>query len=88
MIVFDGSNYEQSSLEILENMIPEAVSDAEMILHARDHDMGWQKKVNCGWIYRTHKNNDTAADLFTEGVHHRNINVVFITQNFFTRQAR
>ena len=33
MIVFSGSNYEQRSLHILENMVPEAVSDAEMILH-------------------------------------------------------
>ena len=33
MVVFNGSNYEQSLLHILENMIPEAVSDAEMILY-------------------------------------------------------
>ena len=32
MVIFDGSNYEQSLLYILENMVPEAVSDAEMIL--------------------------------------------------------
>ena len=34
MVIFNGSNYEQSLLHILENMVPEAVSDAEMILHA------------------------------------------------------
>ena len=33
MIIFNGSNYEQSLLHTLENMVPEAVSDAEMILH-------------------------------------------------------
>ena len=33
MVIFSGSNYEQSLLHILENMVPEAVSDAEMILH-------------------------------------------------------
>ena len=33
MVIFNGSNYEQSLLHILENMIPDAVSDAEMILH-------------------------------------------------------
>ena len=33
MIILNGSNYEQSLLHILENMVPEAVSDAEMILH-------------------------------------------------------
>ena len=32
MVIFNGSNYEQSLLHILENMVPEAVSDAEMIL--------------------------------------------------------
>ena len=33
MVIFSGSNNEQSLLHILENMVPEAVSDAEMILH-------------------------------------------------------
>ena len=33
MDIFSGSNYEQSLLHIHKNMIPEAVSDAEMILH-------------------------------------------------------
>ena len=33
MIIFNGSNCEQKVLHILENMVPEAVSDAEMILH-------------------------------------------------------
>ena len=34
MVIFSGSNYEQSLPLILENMVPEAVSDADMILHA------------------------------------------------------
>ena len=33
MVIFIGSNYEQSLLHILENMVPEPVSDAEIILH-------------------------------------------------------
>ena len=33
MVIFSGSNYEQSLLHTLENMVPEAVSDAEFILH-------------------------------------------------------
>ena len=33
MVLFNGSNCEQSLLHILENMVPEAVSDAEMVLH-------------------------------------------------------
>ena len=33
MVIFSGSNYEQSLLHILENMVPEAVSDAEMIMY-------------------------------------------------------
>ena len=33
MVIFNGFNYEQSLLHILESMVPEAVSDAEMILH-------------------------------------------------------
>ena len=33
MVIFNGSSYEQSLLHLLENMVPEAVSDAEMILH-------------------------------------------------------
>ena len=33
MVIFNGSKYEQSSLHILESMVPEAVSDDEMILH-------------------------------------------------------
>ena len=33
MIIFSGSNYEQSLYHILENMVSEAVPDAEMILH-------------------------------------------------------
>ena len=33
MVIFTGFNYEQSLLNILENMVPKAVSDAEMILH-------------------------------------------------------
>ena len=33
MVIFNGSNCEQSLLHTLENMVPEAVSDAEMILH-------------------------------------------------------
>ena len=32
-VIFNGSNYEQSLLHILENMVPEAVSDAEVILY-------------------------------------------------------
>ena len=32
-------------------------------------------------LMRTVTNDDTAADLFTEGAHHHNINVVFIIQN-------
>ena len=34
MAIFNGSNYEQSLLYILENMVPEGVCYAEMILHA------------------------------------------------------
>ena len=33
MIIFNGSNYEQSLLHILEDIVPEAVSDPEIILH-------------------------------------------------------
>ena len=33
MVIFNGFGYEQSLLHILENMVAEAVSDAEMILH-------------------------------------------------------
>ena len=33
MVIFNGSDYEQSLLNILGNMVLEAVSDAEMILH-------------------------------------------------------
>ena len=33
MVISNGSNYEQSLLHILENIVPEAVSDAEIILH-------------------------------------------------------
>ena len=33
MVIFNVSNYEQSLLHILENMVPEAVSDAETLLH-------------------------------------------------------
>ena len=33
MVIFNDSNYEQSLLHVLEDMVPEAVSDAEMILH-------------------------------------------------------
>ena len=32
-------------------------------------------------LMRTVMNDDTAADLFADGAHHRNINVVFIIQN-------
>ena len=35
MVILNGSNYEQSLLHILKNMVPKAMSDAEMILHAR-----------------------------------------------------
>ena len=42
MVIFNGSNYEQS-LHILENMVPGAVSDAEMILHTM---------ICCGGIMR------------------------------------
>ena len=33
MVIFNGSDYELSLVHILENMVPEAVSAAEMILH-------------------------------------------------------
>ena len=33
MVINNGFNYEQSLLHILENMVPETVSDSEMILH-------------------------------------------------------
>ena len=33
MVIFNCSNYEQSLLHILESMVPEAVSAAEMTLH-------------------------------------------------------
>ena len=33
MVIFNDSYYVQSLLHILENMVPEAVSDAEIILH-------------------------------------------------------
>ena len=40
-------------------------------------------------LIRTVMNDDIAADLFTEGAHHRNISVVFIIQKFiFARQAK
>ena len=40
-------------------------------------------------LMRTVVNDDMAADLFTEGAHHRNISVIFIIQNlFFSRQAK
>ena len=54
MVILSGSNYEQSLLHILENMVPEAVSDAEMILHTmlqRNQEMGWQKKVDSRLTY-------------------------------------
>ena len=34
-------------------------------------------------LMRTVMNDDTAADLYTEGAHHRNISVVFIIENLF-----
>ena len=34
-------------------------------------------------LMRTVMNDDTAANLFTDGAHHRNISVVFIIQNLF-----
>ena len=41
-------------------------------------------------LVRTVMNDDTAADLFTEGAHHRNINLIFIIQNllFQGKQSR
>ena len=48
MAIFNCSNYEQSLLHILEYVVPEAVSDDEMMLQ-RTHEMGWQNKVNCGY---------------------------------------
>ena len=40
-------------------------------------------------LIRTVMNDDTAADLLTEGAHHRNINVVFYhTKYIFSRQAK
>ena len=33
MVIFNGSNYAKSLLHILENMVLEAMSDAEMILN-------------------------------------------------------
>ena len=32
-------------------------------------------------LMRTVMNDDTAADLFTEGAHHHNLSVIFIIQN-------
>ena len=34
-------------------------------------------------LMRTVMNDDTAADLFTEGEHHRTISIIFIIQFFF-----
>ena len=41
-------------------------------------------------LMRTVMNDDTAADLFTEGAHYRNISVIFVTQNllFQGKQSR
>ena len=57
MVIFNGSNYEQTLLHIIENVVPEDVSDAEKTLHTvsdrlqRNHEIGWQKKVDCRWTY-------------------------------------
>ena len=56
VICYNGSNYEQSLLYILENMVPEGVFDAEMILHTVICCRGimrWdgKKKVNSRWSY-------------------------------------
>ena len=40
MVISSGSNYEQSLLHILGNMVPEAMSDAEMVLHMSQGIMG------------------------------------------------
>ena len=34
-------------------------------------------------LMRTAMNDDSTADLFKEGAHHRNISVIFIIQNLF-----
>ena len=33
MVIFNGSEYEQSIMNVLENMVPDAMPDAEMIMH-------------------------------------------------------
>ena len=33
MVIFNGSDYEQSIVNVLENMVPDALPNAEMILH-------------------------------------------------------
>ncbi len=33
MVIFNGSDYEQSIMHVLENMVPNAMPDAEMIMH-------------------------------------------------------
>ena len=35
MVIFNGSDDEQSLLHMLENMVPEAMSDAQMILYLK-----------------------------------------------------
>ena len=52
--LFNGSDYEQSLLHLLENMVPEVVSDAEIVLHTviscrRIIKWDGRKKVNRGW---------------------------------------
>ena len=84
-VLFCYKYWQPSYTEMLKTM-PEITFHKGMhndIVQSKYFDANGPSLIVFHDLMRTVMNDDTAADLFTEGVHHRNISVVFIIQNLF-----
>ena len=84
--------YCQLSYTEMQKIMPDITFHQGMInglVQSEYFDPGVPSLIVFDDLMRTVMNNDTAADLFTEGAHHCNISVILIIQNiFFSRQAK
>ena len=81
-VLFCYKYWQLSYTEILKTM-PEITFHQGMpndLLQSKYFDPNVPSRIVFDDLMRTVMNDDTAADLFTEGAHHRNISVVFSRQ--------
>ena len=78
--------YRQPSYTEMLNIMPDITFHQGMpddLVQSKYFDPSFPRLIVFNDLIRTVINDDTAADLFTESAHHRDISVIFIIQNLF-----